>query len=183
MTDAQLKADGTADNRYLAKIRTGLPSRQGPIANNSATSAASTLGFSIWATNASPIAIIRNEELILLRAEAKLGSGDKAGAIADMNIVRQNSGGLPASTLTAANSTDEILTGILYEKRYSLMMEGHRWVDARRYGRLASLPLDIASGPNKNFVAKVMPIPQGECLVRAKATGALRGPNGQDNCK
>jgi hypothetical protein len=182
-TDAQLKADGTADNRYLAKIRTGLPSRQGPIANNSSTSAASTLGFSIWATNASPIPIIRNEELILLRAEAKLGSGDKAGAIADMNIVRQNSGGLPASTLTAANSTDEILTGILYEKRYSLMMEGHRWVDARRYGRLASLPLDISSGPNKNFVAKVMPIPQGECLVRANATGTLRGPNGQDNCK
>jgi hypothetical protein len=183
LTDVQLKADGTPDNRYLTKIRTGLPSRQGPIANNSSTSAPSTLGFSIWATNASPIPIIRNEELILLRAEAKLGTGDKAGAIADMNIVRTNSGGLPASTLTAANSTDEILTGILYEKRYSLMMEGHRWIDARRYGRLASLPLDIASGPNKNFVAKVMPIPQGECLVRAKATGALRGPNGQDNCK
>ena len=78
--------------------------------------------------------MIRNEELILLRAEAKLGSGDKAGAIADLNIVRQNSGGLPASTLTAASSTDAILLGILYEKRYSTMMEGNRWVDMRRYG-------------------------------------------------
>ena len=176
VTDAQSKADGTPDNRLSAKVRTGLPSRQGPISNNSPTSSTSTLGFRIWASNTAPIPIIRNEELILLRAEGKLATGDKAGAIADLNIVRTGSGGLPASTLTAANSTDEVLSGILYEKRYSLLMEGHRWVDARRYGRLSALPLDISSGPNKNFVAKVFPIPQGECLVRANATGALKGP-------
>ena len=176
-TDAQLKADGTPDNRYTAKIRAGLPLRQGPTANGSGTSATSTLGFTIWANNTAPIPMIRNEELILLRAEAKLGTGDAAGAIADLNIVRTGSGGLPASTLTAASGSDAILTGILYEKRMSLLMEGHRWVDMRRYGKLGLLPLDIASGPNKNFVAKVLPIPQGECLVRAKATTpALKGP-------
>ncbi len=94
----------------------------------------------------------------------------------------QNSGGLPASTLTAASSDDAILTGILYEKRYSLMMEGNRWIDMRRYNKLNLLPLDIASGPNKNFVAKVMPIPQAECLVRAPLGGAFVGPNGLNNC-
>jgi hypothetical protein len=182
LTDAQLKADGTPDNRYLAKIRTGLPLRTGPSTSAGPTTGSSTLGFSIWPTIASNIPIIRNEELILLRAEAKLGTGDKAGAIADLNIVRQNSGGLPASTLTAASSNDDIVNGVLYEKRYSLMMEGDRWIDARRYGKLNTLPLDIATGANKNFVAKVNPIPQGECLVRANSTGALRGPNGQDNC-
>ena len=181
-TDAQLKADGTPDNRYLAKIRTGLPLRTGPSTSAGPTTGSSTLGFSIWPTISSNIPIIRNEELILLRAEAKLGTGDKAGAIADLNIVRQNSGGLPASTLTAASSNDDIINGILYEKRYSLMMEGDRWIDARRYGKLNTLPLDIATGANKNFVAIVNPIPQGECLVRANSTGALRGPNGQDNC-
>jgi hypothetical protein len=181
-TDAQSKADGTPDNRYLAKIRTGLPQRTGPSTAAGPTSGSSTLGFSIWPTIASSIPIIRNEELILLRAEAKLGTGDKASAIADLNIVRQNSGGLPASTLTSSSSTDDIINGILYEKRYSLIMEGSRWIDARRYGKLNTLPLDISSGPNKNFVAKVNPIPQGECLVRANSTGALRGPNGQDNC-
>ena len=46
------------------------------------------------------------------------------------------------------------------------MMEGNRWVDMRRYNKLNLLPLDIASGPNKNFVPKVMPIPQAECLNR-----------------
>ncbi|MBI5600441.1 MAG: RagB/SusD family nutrient uptake outer membrane protein [Gemmatimonadetes bacterium] len=181
-TDAQLKADGSPDNRYLAKIRTGLPSRQGPVTGSGPTSAASTLGFSIWATNASSIAVMRNEELILLRAEAKLATGDKSGAIADLNVVRVNSGGLPPSSLTAASSNDQILTGILYEKRYSLMMEGHRWVDMRRYGKLNLLPLDVSSGANANFVAKVQPIPQAECLVRAGKSGALVGPSGQNNC-
>jgi hypothetical protein len=181
-TDVQLKADGTPDNRYLAKIRTGLPPRQGPTTTAGPTSAISTLGFSIWPTSASSIPIIRNEELILLRAEARLATGDAAGAIADLNVVRVNSGGLPPSTLTTASSTDAILNGILYEKRYSLMEEGDRWVDLRRYNKLNTLPLDITSGPNKNFVAVVSPIPQAECLVRANVSGNLLGPNGLNDC-
>lgn len=180
--DAQLKANGSPDDRYTAKIRTGLPSRQGPITGDGPTSASSTLGFSIWPTTSSPIPIIRNEELILLRAEAKRGTGDKAGAIADLNIVRQGSGGLPASTLTAASSDDAIITGILYEKRFSLLMEGHRWIDARRYGKLSTLPLDVTSGPNKNFVAAVMPVPQAECLNRTALGGAFIGPTGLNDC-
>jgi hypothetical protein len=182
LTDVQLKADGKPDDRYTAKIRSGLPLRQGPVTADGPTTGSSTLGFSIWPAITTPIPLIRNEELILIRAEARLATGDKAGAIADLNTVRQNSGGLPASTLTAASSTDDILTGILYEKRYSTMMEGNRWIDMRRYGRLSQLPLDIASGPNKNFVAKVNPVPQGECLVRVGSKGDLLGPNGQNNC-
>lgn len=180
--DVQLKANGQPDDRYAAKIRSGLPSRQGPVTGDGPTSASSTLGFSIWPTQSSPIPIIRNEELILLRAEARLGTGDKAGAIADLNQVRTNSGGLPASTLTASSSTDAILDAILYEKRYSLLMEADRWVDMRRYGRLSQIPLDITSGPNKNFVAPVMPVPQAECLNRVKLGGAFIGPNGLDDC-
>lgn len=182
LADAQLKADGSKDARYVLKFKEGLPSRVGPVTADGATSAASTLGPNLYLSNTSPMGVIRNEELILLRAEALLATGNKAGAIADLNQVRTNSGGLPASTLTAASSDADILTGILYEKRYSLYLEGHRWVDARRYNRLNTLPVDIAAGPNKNFVAKVIPIPQTECLVRAKATGALLGPNGQNNC-
>jgi len=181
-TDVQLKANGDPDDRYTAKIRTGLPSRTGPVTSAGPTTGSSTLGFSIWPTTSSNIPLIRNEELILLRAEARLATGDKAGAIADLNIVRQNSGGLPASTLTTASSDDAVLMGILYEKRYSLMMEGVRWVDMRRYNKLNLLPLDVSSGANKNFVAKVNPIPQGECLVRAGLKGDMLGPGGLNNC-
>ncbi|HEY4217353.1 MAG TPA: RagB/SusD family nutrient uptake outer membrane protein [Gemmatimonadaceae bacterium] len=181
-TDAQLKANGQPDDRYTAKIRTGLPSRQGPPTGSGPTTGSSTLGFSIWPTVSSSIPIIRNEELILIRAEAKLATGDRAGAIADLNVVRVNSGGLPPSTLTASSSADDILTGILYEKRYSLMMEGDRWVDMRRYGRLNQLPLDVASGPNKNFVATVEPIPSSECQVRKGLGAEYQGPTGLNDC-
>lgn len=172
-TDAQLKADGQPDNRLASKIRTGLPARFGP----GPSSATSTIGFSIYATTATSLPIIRNEELILLRAEARLGTGDKAGAIADLNQVRTNVGGLPASTLTAASTTDQILDAILYEKRYSLLYEGHRWVDVRRYGRLNTLPLDIVGGANGNFRAKVVPVSQAECLARTGQTAPeMKGP-------
>ncbi len=182
LTDAQKKADGvTLDDRFTSKTRT-LPSRQAPPTGAGPTTGTSTLGFNIWPTVSSSIAFIRNEELILLRAEAELATGNAAGAIADINTIRVNSGGLPPTTLTASSTTSAILHGILYEKRYSLMMEGHRWMDMRRYGLLGELPLDITSGPNKNFVAIVIPIPVAECLVRAKVTGNLLGPNGLNDC-
>jgi hypothetical protein len=181
-TDAQLKADGvTRDDRFTSKTRT-LPLRQGPVTGDGSTTGSSTLGFSIWPAQNSSTAIVRNEELILLRAEAELATGNAAGAIADLNQVRVNSGGLPPTTLTAGSSTDAILTGILYEKRYSLLMEGNRWLDMRRYGKLSLLPLDVKTGNNANFVAIVIPVPQAECLVRAHVTGNLLGPNGLNNC-
>jgi len=169
--DAQLKANGQRDDRFTAKVA-ARPNRDAP----GGLGIASSLGYSIHPAVTSSIPIIRNEELMLLRAEALLATGDKAGAIAAINQVRQNSGGLPATDLTAASPDAAILTEILYNKRYSLMLEGHRWIDMRRYGRLAELPRDITSGANVHFVARVQPIPQGECLVRANAPQALRAP-------
>lgn len=169
--DAQKKSDGSPDERLTNKIGPR-PTRNAP----QGLGIPSSLGFDIHEGPASPIAIVRNEELILLRAEGLLATGDKAGAIALIDHIRQVSGGLPASGLTAASSSDEILTELLYNKRYSLLLEGHRWVDMRRYGRLSQLPRDITTGVNAHFVAKVQPIPQAECLVRAGKEGPLKGP-------
>jgi hypothetical protein len=169
--DAPLKADGTKDNRFLAKIGTR-PVRSAP----QGLGAPSSLGFQIYPAITTSIPIIRNEELMLLRAEILLATGDKAGALAMINNIRVNSGGLAPSTLTASSPDADIVTEILVQKRYSLLLEGHRWVDMRRYGRLNQLPLDLTSGVNAHFVARVQPLPQGECLVRAGKTGALAGP-------
>ncbi|HZI42936.1 MAG TPA: hypothetical protein VFD67_14555, partial [Gemmatimonadaceae bacterium] len=57
-----------------------------------------------------------------------------------------------------------------------------RWIDYRRYNKLNLLPLDVPSGPNKNFVAIVNPIPQTECLVRVGQSGDMLGPNGRNDC-
>ncbi len=169
--DAPLKADGTKDNRYLAKI-IARPTRNAP----QGLGIPSSLGFGLYPSISTPLPIIRNEELILLRAEGLLATGDKAGAISLINAIRVNSGGLAPSTLTAASTDAAILTELLLQKRYSLMLEGKRWIDMRRYGRLADLPRDITSGVNAHFVARVQPIPQAECLQRVGKTGALAGP-------
>lgn len=169
--DAPRKADGSLDNRYVTKVGTRVE-RAAP----QGLGIPSSLGFNLYPTISSSISIIRNEELILLRAEILLATGDKAGALAMINNIRVNSGGLAPSTLTPASPDADILTELLLQKRYSLLMEGHRWVDMRRYGRLNQLPLDITTGVNAHFVAKVQPLPQGECLQRTGQTGALAGP-------
>ncbi len=169
--DAQTKAGGELDDRYTAKIGTR-PTRSAP----QGLGIPSSSGFNIYPALTSNIPIIRNEELLLLRAEALLATADKAGAIAIVNQIRVNSGGLAPSTLTAASSDADVLTEILYNKRYSLLAEGHRWIDMRRYGRLSQLPRDITTGVNAHFVARVMPIPQAECLVRVGKPAPIAGP-------
>jgi len=174
LTDAPIRAGGTRDLRLIAKVDTATPVKQ---PNAGPTSGIpSGLRFKMYPDRLAGIKILRNEELILLRAEALWFTGAKAAAIADIDFIRVNSGGLPASsTLTAASSTNaEFITELLLQRRYSLLFEGHRWVDSRRFNRLALLPLDKPT----HFVAKVQPVTQAECLIRVKATTpvALQGP-------
>ncbi|WBO83147.1 RagB/SusD family nutrient uptake outer membrane protein [Hymenobacter yonginensis] len=89
----------------------------------------------VFATNTSPLDIMRNEELILISAEAKANTNDLPGALADVNIIRTRAGSLPART-RAFVSVDEATDEILRQRRYSLFYEGHAFVDLRRTGRL-----------------------------------------------
>jgi hypothetical protein len=158
ITDAQMNG-AVRDNRATSKTRVVSPP-------GAAQGLMSDLKFTAY-TATSPVPVIRNEELILLRAEAKWGTNDLPGAIADLNRVRTVSGGLAelATTLTA----DEVENEILYNRRYSLLFEGgHRWIDARRFDRIMDLPLDMA-----DHVRNVRyPIPQPECDARGDAEPA-----------
>src|SRR2546426_10026060 len=91
------------------------------------------------ADEAHPIPIIKDEELLLLRAEATWfsSSPDKAAALADLNIVRQTSGKLPLSTVTTGSPDQDFVTALMYERRYSLLWEqGTRWrSEERRVGK------------------------------------------------
>ncbi|MGZ5493551.1 MAG: hypothetical protein ACXWHG_08060 [Thermoanaerobaculia bacterium] len=114
------------------------------------------------ANQAAPIAILRDEELVLLRAQAYVEAVNLAAAAADVNSVRANYGLLPypvfADRTTAINA-------ILYEKRFSLLFEGpQRLVDLRAYSRLTPTYFrpEFASDPyNKAF-----PIPKPEADAR-----------------
>lgn len=158
-TAFESRADGSPDLRYAAKVR-GRPSIAPTGAN---VGIATDVEFAFIPDQNTPLPIIRNEELILLRAEARLGLGNKAGALADINTIRTVSGGVGPSALTAASSNDAFITEILNQRRLSLLFEGHRWIDVRRYGRLNDLPLDLPS----HFRQMQQPIPQAECLIRS----------------
>jgi hypothetical protein len=154
----ETRANGEPDLRYAAKVTRLATPRTAPQSSGIPTA----LQFRIYPTNASPVPVIRNEELILLRAEANLGLGNLTSALTDINVIRTTSGGLPASTLTAASGTNAILTELLRQKRLSLLFEGHRWVDVRRYGRITTLPLDQPS----HIYVTAFPVPVAECDAR-----------------
>ncbi|HEU0036839.1 MAG TPA: RagB/SusD family nutrient uptake outer membrane protein [Kofleriaceae bacterium] len=152
--DAQTKTGGVKDARFTRKVTT----TDEP---GSAQGLTSDLVFTLYTSPDSPVPLIRNEELILLRAEAKFFTGDVAGAIDDLNLVRVNSGGLAPLTGTPNEAT--FIDELLYERRYSLLFEwGHRWIDVRRFGRVESLPLDMP-GDTRNIR---YPIPLSECNAR-----------------
>ncbi|NEM98127.1 RagB/SusD family nutrient uptake outer membrane protein [Pontibacter burrus] len=95
----------------------------------------------LYKTNTDPIPIIRNEELILIYAEANIRTGNTLEAVRALNIIRQGHGlGPYAGSLSEAALIDEMLE----QRRFSLYFEGHRWVDMRRYNKLSELPIDRA---------------------------------------
>ena len=95
--------------------------------------------LNVYATNASPIPIIRNEELVLIYAEAKIQKNETTDAVNALDLVR-NAAGL--ADYSGGTSQAELIDEMLKQRRYSLFGEGHRWVDMRRYGRLNTLPID-----------------------------------------
>lgn len=91
----------------------------------------------VYQSQTQSIPIIRNEELILLYAEANI-SINPGETVNALNIIRTSANLDPYTGPTdAASLTDEMLN----QRRYSLYAEGHRWIDMRRYGRLDELPL------------------------------------------
>ncbi len=153
LTDAQRKVDGSVDARASSKA-------QVTSVNVTTQGVSSNVKITLYASSVAPVPIIKNEELILLRAEAYNGLGNRALAIQDLDFIRVNSGGLaPLGPSYLADLVDEIL----YNRRYSLFDEyGHRWVDLRRYGRLATLEKTLPS----HRIFAVVPIPVDECNQR-----------------
>ena len=172
----------TRDARFLRKVRPVRPS------------SLSRYGFSVyWAFQAynslsDPIPVLRNEEMLLLRAEANLactgtapavtcGNIDRAQALADINTVRTVSGGLTAlgaepAPLAAGKTTgDGLLDELLYNKRYSLLWEGgYSWYDRRHYGALTTLQRDVLNGVTVKFFPYSR-LPDAECNSRGIAIG------------
>src|SRR6266536_2841237 len=127
---------------------------------------------------AAPIPVIRNEELVLLHAEAEIGLNDFASALTDINSVRTSAGNL--TSLGSLGSKDQAIAELLYNRKYSLLWEqGATWVDARRYGLLNTIPIppgfSNSTPPNPSFGASHVPtrllVPDDECRSRGLDSG------------
>jgi hypothetical protein len=164
ISGAQETASGQPDLRLTNKVldagRTrnvnDLVATHKPVLfNNESSPATADLGADIpW---------IDNEELLLLRAEIRWNTGDKAGAVADIDRIRQHAGGLPSSGLSAGSADNAFVTELLYNRLYSLLWsQGTRWIDARRYDRLQSLPVDR---PGDSLFGNMI-VPANECSAR-----------------
>jgi hypothetical protein len=155
-TDAQ-----AGDARVIRKVETAVDAKGNP-RPGAELGLSSTLAFKLYPKPNSPVPQIRNEELLLLKAEALYNTGDTDGATAELNLVRQQSGKLPP--LAAAPDKPTFINQLLYERRYSLLFEGgHRWIDLRR------LDLDLLKKQTDRTTDTVnlrYPIPQAECDAR-----------------
>jgi hypothetical protein len=163
ITGAQLRPNGEPDLRLTTKVALApeprtlndLTGQYKPVMYNDPVTLAPDPGADIpWITNV---------ELLLLRAEIRWNTNDKAGAISDINLVRVNAGGLAPTSLTAASPDAAFVTELLYNRLYSLMWtQGTRWIDARRYNRTNTLPIDRPG----DVIHPNMLIPAAECDAR-----------------
>jgi len=98
--------------------------------------------IALYDSNIDPIYLIRNEELILIYAEAQIGL-DNNQAVAAINVVRNAAG---IGDYTGDTDNNSLIEEVLRQRRYSLIGEGHRWIDLRRLNRLNEnyVPLDRA---------------------------------------
>ena len=136
-----LVVNGGSDARYTAKTTARGDSLCDPLA----TTRCSDLSWIRYPSISSPIPIIRNEELILIRAEANNNrtARNAVAAAADINFIRVNSGGLAANAGLAGATQAAVEDEILIQRKYSLLYEGMRWVDLRRTGRINQTIKDL----------------------------------------
>lgn len=138
---ASAEAGDTRVFGATAKVRQRTTPRQ------SGAAITSTHEVRIYTTNTTPVSILRNEELILMWAEAQIQAGTLATGIAALDKIRTSYGLRPLAQAkpTILANKDALIDEVLNQRRYSLFFEGHRWFDAKRYGKINILPLQTGT--------------------------------------
>lgn len=111
---------------------------------------------------------LRLADILLLKAEALVATGDLSGAATLVNQVRARVG-LAALPSSVTASADAMKTAVLKERRLELAFEGHRWFDLLRYDVAVETMNTLNSRDSGRLAMKTMtealtvyPIPQSE---------------------
>ena len=153
-------ARAEAGDLRLAKVRRDPAARK----ENSDGTIASDILFTNITGPTTPLPILTNEELLLIRAEVLWGLQRDAEALALVNVVRTRAGGLSPRTAGSFATRTDLLREILQQKRYSLLFESGAWfVDVRMFGFFPELGSELGGG---NLGPRVIPFPQAEIDAR-----------------
>jgi hypothetical protein len=110
---------------------------------------------------------LRYADVLLMKAEAFIETGQADSALANLNKVRQRArasfdGTPPADLLEDITSTDQnVIINVIYnERRTELGQEFHRYFDLMRWGKEIA---EAALGPDFNYETnRYFPLPQAE---------------------
>jgi hypothetical protein len=113
--------------------------------------------------------VLRLAEQYLIRAEARLQTGDKAGALEDLMVVRRRAG-LPVPDINGTGPLDD---AIQHERQVELFSEwGHRWLDLKRTHAVNTVmkAATAAKGGDWKAYQQWYPIPRSEILLNPNLT-------------
>ncbi len=119
------------------------------------------------------LVLMRLAEIYLMRAEAKLRSGNAGGALADVNIVRSSRTARPEQTPPALTSID--LDIMFRERGFELYWEGFRRGDQIRFGKYEDT---WTSKTNNDVTQRLFPIPQSAVDAASGIDGFLEQNRG-----
>lgn len=111
--------------------------------------------------------VLRLAEQYLIRAEARAQQNNLAGAISDLNVIRERAG-----LIDVPSSLDQtgVMNALEQERRIELFAEwGNRWFDLKRTGRADAI-LQPQKGSNWQSSDQLYPIPQAEIKLDPSLT-------------
>jgi hypothetical protein len=102
--------------------------------------------------------VLRLAEQYLIRAEARAQQNNLAGAVADLNSIR-NRAGLP--NYTGIVDQPSLISAIMHERQVELFAEGHRWLDVKRTNTVDAVMNTVATqkGSSWQSYQQLYPIP------------------------
>lgn len=122
-----------------------------------------TTKYSDLATGTSPTIVVRLAEMYLIRAEANLQSNNQQ-ALEDLNALRTRA---KIAELPGPVNIDHVLQ----ERFVELAVEGHRWFDIRRTGKVDEIMSAINPNTWQSF-KELLPIPQYEINQNSSLSNA-----------
>jgi starch-binding outer membrane protein, SusD/RagB family len=150
--DMVADVDTVNDARWHAKFAVN----PNAVQQSSFAASASPYIYAYYPTVATPIPIVRNEELTLVDAQIQMGLGNLSNAITLINDVHQQVGGFSSPLVIAANYV-AVRNALLKEQRISTILEGSedRTIALRMYGMatVSDTTWNATSGPDAAAVA------------------------------